>query len=70
MKFDPCESFAYEEDLKDPLKSFRDKFYIPKSLHAIDRQKKLLAKALGYETDMSLIDYGILKEKFSNTTIN
>ena len=45
--------------------AYKDKFYIPKTLHAIYRQKKLLAKALGYETDMSLIDYGILKEKFS-----
>ena len=36
MKFDPSESFAYEEDLKDPLKSFRDKFYIPKNKNKED----------------------------------
>ena len=36
MKFDPSESFAHKEDLKDPLKSYRDKFYIPKNKNKED----------------------------------
>ena len=31
MKFDSNKSFAKKEDIKDPLKHFREKFYIPKN---------------------------------------
>jgi kynureninase len=36
MKFDSTESFANKEDLKDPLKSYREKFYIPKNKNKED----------------------------------
>ncbi len=45
--------------------AYKAKFNIPKTLHAIDRQKELLSKALGYETNKSSINYGITKERFS-----
>jgi len=31
MKFDSNKSFAKKEDIKDQLKHFREKFYIPKN---------------------------------------
>ena len=44
--------------------AYSKKAYIPKDMHAIERQKMLLAFALGYKTNHSLVEYGISKQKF------
>jgi heptosyltransferase-1 len=43
---------------------------VEKNQHAIDRQKKLLAFALGYETSKSRVDYGVDKRKFVKPNID
>ncbi|GIR87249.1 MAG: hypothetical protein CM15mP86_07080 [Gammaproteobacteria bacterium] len=35
-------------------------------MHAVERQKQLLASALGYKTNISNRDYGISKTNFKN----
>ena len=44
--------------------AYKKKIMVPKAMHAIQRQKQLLASALGYKTDTENTDYGISKANF------
>ena len=44
--------------------AYSTKIYVDKKLHAIERQKKLLAEALDYSSSMNNVDYGTLLEGF------
>ena len=44
--------------------AYKKKIMVPKAMHAIQRQKQLLASALGYKTDIENTDYGISKANF------
>ena len=44
--------------------AYEKKIMVPKAMHAIQRQKQLLASALGYKTDTENTDYGISKANF------
>ena len=44
--------------------AYKTKIRVPKTMHAVERQKLLLATALGYETNIENRDYGISKTNF------
>ena len=44
--------------------AYKTKIRVPKTMHAVERQKLLLATALGYETNINNRDYGISKANF------
>tara|TARA_B100000575_G_C23125020_1_gene651661 strand:- start:300 stop:1238 length:939 start_codon:yes stop_codon:yes gene_type:complete len=44
--------------------AYKNKISVSKAMHAVDRQKILLASALGYKTNLDKIDYGISKAHF------
>ena len=44
--------------------AYKKKIMVPKAMHAIHRQKHLLASALGYKTNTENTDYGISKANF------
>ena len=44
--------------------AYKTKIRVPKTMHAVERQKLLLATALGYETNIENRDYGISKANF------
>ena len=44
--------------------AYKNKIRVPKDMHAVERQKQLLASALGYKTNISNRDYGISKKNF------
>ena len=44
--------------------AYKTKINVPKTMHAVERQKLLLATALGYETNIENRDYGISKANF------
>ena len=44
--------------------AYKTKIRVPKTMHAVERQKLLLATALGYETNIKNRDYGISKANF------
>ena len=44
--------------------AYKTKIRVPKTMHAVERQKLLLAAALGYETNIENRDYGISKANF------
>ena len=44
--------------------AYKTKIRVPKTMHAVERQKLLLATALGYETNIANRDYGIFKANF------
>ena len=44
--------------------AYKTKIRVPKTMHAVERQKLLLATALGYETNIENRDYGISKVNF------
>ena len=44
--------------------AYKNKIRVPKDIHAVERQKRLLASALGYKTNISNRDYGITKKNF------
>ena len=44
--------------------AYKNKIRVPKDMHAVERQKQLLASALGYKTNISSRDYGISKTNF------
>ena len=44
--------------------AYKNKIRVPKDMHAVERQKQLLASALGYKTNISNRDYGITKTNF------
>ena len=44
--------------------AYKTKIKVPKTMHAVERQKLLLATALGYETNIANRDYGISKANF------
>jgi len=44
--------------------AYKTKIRVPKRMHAVERQKLLLATALGYETNIENRDYGISKANF------
>ena len=44
--------------------AYKTKIRVPKTMHAVERQKLLLATALGYETNVANRDYGISKANF------
>ena len=44
--------------------AYSTKINVDKKLHAIERQKKLLAEALDYSSSMNNVDYGALLEGF------
>ena len=44
--------------------AYKNRIRVPKTMHAIERQKLLLATALGYETNIANRDYGISKANF------
>ena len=44
--------------------AYKTKINVPKSMHAVERQKLLLATALGYESNIENRDYGISRANF------
>ena len=50
--------------------AYSTKINVDKDLHAIERQKKLLAEALDYSYSMKNVDYGALLETFIEPNIN
>ena len=44
--------------------AYKNKSRVPKDMHAVERQKHLLASALGYKTNLANRDYGISKANF------
>ena len=44
--------------------AYKTKIRVPKTMHAVERQKLMLASALGYETNIENRDYGISKANF------
>ena len=44
--------------------AYSESYNIPKKQHAIERQKQLLAFALGYEYQNNILNYGIEKSSF------
>ena len=44
--------------------AYKNKSRVPKDMHAVERQKHLLASALGYKTNLAHRDYGISKANF------
>ena len=50
--------------------AYTTKISVDKNLHAIQRQKKLLGKAIGYESRESFIEYGTKSHKFSKPKID
>lgn len=49
--------------------AYKIKFNVPKDLHAIERQKQLLSKALGYTHKANEINYGVSKNFFTSPDI-
>ena len=50
--------------------AYSTKITVDKDLHAIERQKKLLAEALDYSSNMNEVDYGALLETFIKPNMN
>jgi len=50
--------------------SYSTQFNVPKNLHAVTRQNKLLAKALNYEENIKISNYGISKNNFLDPKLN
>ena len=50
--------------------AYSKKIYVDKELHAIERQKKLLGKALGYDYTKNYVNYGASFNSFIKPNIN
>ena len=49
--------------------AYKTKLHVPKELHAIERQKQLLSKALGYRHSPGTVNYGISRDHFVDPNI-
>ena len=49
--------------------AYKTKLHVPKELHAIERQKQLLSKALGYRNSPGTVNYGISRDHFVDPNI-
>lgn len=51
---------------REPLASlfYQKKINVPKGQHAIDRLRQLFSKALGYQYEAEVLDYGLDRQKF------